>query len=337
MSNFDVRFFQTSQHLDYIINMLTNLRKSRLTNLNQKLNPKKNPKNKNNKIIGGACLVTTENKKEVKLLQPKIDIVFQSLFNAKNKEITKSFVEALLEEKIDSMIINNEKEITRDKPIDKLGILDLELDINNKEKVDVEVQLLKNDEFIHRLLFYWSRIYSKQIHRGDEYTKARKVVIIAITDFEIDVTKELKRMETIWNVREKENPEKVLTDVFEIRIINLKRVREAYQKDKNNKKNQWVMFLEDPNSKEVKEIMEKNEDVKKAVITVREMSADEEMERLAELREKAIKDEKALYNTGIREGKREIALKLLSKNMKTDQVAEITGITKEEIEKLKNK
>ena len=52
--------------------------------------------------------------KEVKLLQPKIDIVFQSLFNAKNKEITKSFVEALLEEKIDSMIINNEGEITRD-------------------------------------------------------------------------------------------------------------------------------------------------------------------------------------------------------------------------------
>ena len=39
-------------------------------------------------------MVTTENKKEVKLLQPKIDIVFQSLFNAKNKEITKSFVEA---------------------------------------------------------------------------------------------------------------------------------------------------------------------------------------------------------------------------------------------------
>ena len=146
--------------------------------------------------------------KEVKLLQPKIDIVFQSLFNAKNKEITKSFVEALLEEKIDSMIINNEKEITRDKPIDKLGILDLELDINNKEKVDVEVQLLKNDEFIRRLLFYWSRIYSKQIHRGDEYTKARRVVIIAITDFEIDITKELKRMETIWNIREKQNPEK---------------------------------------------------------------------------------------------------------------------------------
>ena len=301
----------------------------------------------------------TINQKEVKLLQPKIDIVFQSLFNAKNKEITKSFIEALLEEKVNSIVINNEKEITRDKPMNKLGILDLELDINNKEKVDVEVQLLKNDEFTHRLMYYWSRLYSKQIQRGDTYNKARKVVIIAITDFEIDVTKELKRMETIWNIREKEMPEKVLTDVFEIRIINLKRVREAYQKDKNNKKNQWVMFLEDPNSREVKEIMEKNEDVKKAVITVREMSEDEKMERLAELREKAIMDEKALYNTGIREGtelgkklgreegrkegkeegtketKRKIAKKLISKNMKTEEIMELTGLTKEEIEELK--
>ena len=34
-----------------------------------------------------------ETKKEVKLLQPKIDIVFQSLFNKKNEEITKSFIE----------------------------------------------------------------------------------------------------------------------------------------------------------------------------------------------------------------------------------------------------
>ena len=287
----------------------------------------------------------TKKEKEVKLLQPKIDIVFQSLFNKKNEEITKSFIEALLDEKVNSIEINDTKELTRDKPMNKLGILDLELDINNKEKVDVEVQLLKNDEFIHRLLYYWSRLYSKQMQRGEEYTKAKRVVIIAIVDFEIDITKELRRMETIWNIREKEKTEKVLTDLLEIRIINLRRVREAYQEDKENKKNQWVMFLEDPNSKEVKEIMEKNEDVKKAIITVKEMSEDEKMERLAELREKAIRDEKALYNTGIREGKelgikenkREIAKKMLSKGIKIKEVIELTGLTKEEIEKLKNK
>ena len=203
---------------------------------------------------------------------------------------------------------------------------------------------------------YWSRIYSKQIHRGDEYTKARKVVIIAITDFEIDITKKLKRMETIWNIREKQNPEKVLTDLLEIRIINLKRIREAYQKDKESKKNQWVMFLEDPNSREVQEIMEKNEDVKKAVVTVREMSEDEKMERLAELRQKAIMEEKALYNTGIREGKElgekigreagekigeqkgeqkkkiEVIKRMLNENFDNDTIKKIANATDEEIE-----
>ena len=289
----------------------------------------------------------TKKEKEVKLLQPKIDIVFQSLFNKKNEEITKSFIEALLDEKVNSIEINDTKELTRDKPMNKLGILDLELDINNKEKVDVEVQLLKNDEFIHRLLYYWSRLYSKQMQRGEEYTKAKRVVIIAIVDFEIDITKELRKMETIWNIREKEKTEKVLTYLLEIRIINLRRVREAYQKDKENKKNQWVMFLEDPNSKEVKEIMEKNEDVKKAIITVKEMSEDEKMERLAELREKAIRDEKALYNTGIREGKElgreegerkkkiEVIKKMLQENFNRDLIKKIANATDEEIEQAK--
>ena len=154
-------------------------------------------------------------------------------------------------------------------------------------------------------------------------------------------------METIWNIREKDNPEKVLTDLLEIRIINLKRIREAYQKDKDSKKNQWVMFLEDPNSREVQEIMEKNEDVKKAVVTVREMSEDEKMERLAELRQKAIMDEKALYNTGIREGKElgraegeqkekiEVIKRMLNDNLNIEMIKKYTNATDEEIEEAK--
>ena len=98
--------------------------------------------------------------------------------------------------------------------------------------------------------------------------------------------------------------------------------------------------------------MEKNEDVKKAVVTVREMSEDEKMERLAELRQKAIMDEKALYNTGIREGKEigekigehknkiEVIKRMLNENFDKNLIKKITNATNEEIEeakKLKNK
>ena len=81
------------------------------------------------------------------------------------------------------------------------------------------------------------------------------------------------------------------------------------------------------------------------------------METIWNIREKAIMDEKALYNTGIREGtelgkklgreegrkegtketKRKIAKKLISKNMKTEEIMELTGLTKEEIKELKDK
>ena len=64
---------------------------------------------------------------------------------------------------------------------------------------------------------------------------------------------------------------------------------------------------------------------------------------MADLREKAIMDEKAIYQAGLDNGKeegetkaiKEMTKKLLKKGMKIETLAEITGLTIEEIEKLK--
>lgn len=56
---------------------------------------------------------------------------------------------------------------------------------------------------------------------------------------------------------------------------------------------------------------------------VRELSQDEELQKEAELRDKEIMKEKAKI--------------LLSQNMNIENIAEITGLTIEEIEKLKEK
>ena len=111
------------------------------------------------------------NDRKIKLLKPKNDFVFQSLFNQNNERITKAFVQALLEEKINSIVINSDKELFREKPEDKLGILDLQLDVNNDEKIDVEIQLIEREDFIQRLLFYLSRLYDIQIKRGKKYSE----------------------------------------------------------------------------------------------------------------------------------------------------------------------
>lgn len=240
--------------------------------------------------------------KEKPLLKPKNDVVFQSLFSRKNEKITKAFVEALLEEKVENILINEEKELIREHPEDKLGILDLEVDINGKEKVDIEIQLIKKEQFVERLLFYFSKLYASQIKKGNMYRDSKRVVIIAIIDYELELTKMLNKMETKWKLREDENAQIILTDKIEIRIIELKKIEKEYIKDKINPKNQWIMFLNNPEDKEVEKIMKENEEVKEAVAKVREMSEDEKMRRLAELREKAIRDEAACYDAGVSDG-----------------------------------
>ena len=143
-----------------------------------------------------------KNKENIKLLKPKIDVVFQSLFSKQNERITKAFAEALLDEKIEKIKINEDKELFRNRPEEKLGILDLELDINENEKVDVEIQLVDRSNIQERILYYFSKLYSNEIRRGDDYEKAKRVIMVAILDYNLNLTKEIKNMETKWKLRE---------------------------------------------------------------------------------------------------------------------------------------
>ena len=301
------------------------------------------------------------NETNIKLLKPKIDVVFQSLFSKKNEKITKAFAEAMLDEKVKKITINDDKELFREKPEDKLGILDLELDINDKEKVDVEIQLVDRSNIQERLLFYFSKLYYNEVKKGDDYKKAKRVVMVAILDYDLDLTKEIKRMETKWKLREENAKDLVLTDKIEIAIIELSKVRAEYEKNKQNKKAQWALFINDPNTREVEEIMKENEDIEEAVVTVHKMTEDEKMRRLAHLTEKAIMDEKAIRRKGYEDGRdagyedgmakgmakgieeekkknlqkmKDIAKNLKQMDITNEQICNILKIKKDELEKL---
>lgn len=132
-----------------------------------------------------------------------------------------------------------------------------------------------------------------------------------------------------------------MTDVLELYIIEIPKAREILRKEPNNELAQWVMFLNDPNESEVSKIMEHNKEIEEAMNELERISSDKELRRVAELREKAIRDEK----NGIRyakeegkiEGKIEVVRKMLKKVIDIDTICELTGIIKEEILKLKLK
>ena len=146
-----------------------------------------------------------------------------------------------------------------------------------------------------------------------------------------------------------------MTDKLELHIITIPKAIKEYKEDNKNKENrllQWMMFLNDPECVEVDEIMKENKEIKEAEVTLRELSEDEENQRIAELREKHMLDTQDIYETGLDEGykrgekagkiegsneeKIKIAKKLLDKNMSIEQIIEVTELTKEEISKIQN-
>lgn len=279
--------------------------------------------------------IKNNKEKDIKLLNPKTDIVFQWLFS--NPNITKGLISSLIDEKITDIEIDLNKQVLGESITDKTGILDLRAKINNTVECEIEMQMLYSKNFIPRLLYYWSRLYSKQLKRGNNYNELHKTICIAIINQDIPYLQELKA-HTKWQIREEKNKTKILTENLEIHIIEIQKAIKEYDKDRKNKILQWMMFLNEPGSMEVDRIMEKNEEIKEAKVTLRELSEEESKQQIAELREKYILDTKDIFETGIEKGisdeKINIAKKLLKINMPIKQISEITGLNEKEIKEL---
>ena len=275
--------------------------------------------------------------KKIKRYPPKMDIIFQAIFGEVGSEnITKDFLEKILKRKIEKISLDKNPILRRELKDDKLGVLDIITELDGKEKCNIEMQLIDKNNIIERMLYYWSKMYTRQIKAGDDYNKLEKTIVILIADFNIKGLEEVEYHST-WKIIETNSVKKlILTDKFELDIIELLKI-----KGRENEKDQlldWLIFLENPESERVTRKMEENENLKEAVEKLDRISKDEKMQRIIELREKAIRDEHAIYakgvDDGIEKGIMKIAKSMLKKGMNVSDIIEITGLTKEEIEKL---
>ncbi len=275
--------------------------------------------------------------KKIKRYPPKMDIIFQAIFGEVGSEnITKDFLEKILKRKIEKISLDKNPILRRELKDNKLGVLDIITELDGKEKCNIEMQLIDKNNIIERMLYYWSKMYTRQIKAGDDYNKLEKTIVILIADFNIKGLEEVEYHST-WKIIETNSVKKlILTDKFELDIIELLKI-----KGRENEKDQlldWLIFLENPESERVTRKMKENENLKEAVEKLDRISEDEKMQRIIELREKAIRDEHAIYakgvDDGIEKGIMKIAKSMLKKGMNVSDIIEITGLTKEEIEKL---
>ena len=240
------------------------------------------------------------------LLKPKIDVVFHSIFRKGNERITKALITSITKEKIEDIELDNDRYIIGKYPEEKLGILDLKATLDNGTICDIEIQLSNNGDTAERFLYYWSRLYSGQLVKGEKYKDLNKVIGIMILDYNLEKTKEIEQISTKWKIKEvTTGKEIVLTDMLELYIIEIPKVKRILEKEPNDKLAQWVQFLDNPNEREVFKTMENNEEIKEAMKELEEVSKIKQLRRIAELKDKAIRDEKNALAHATEEGRKE--------------------------------
>ena len=284
------------------------------------------------------------------LLKPKNDVVFQALFTRGKEKITKDLLEKILKMKIHSIELDKCKDLLNDNKRDKNGRLDLRAIVNDNVECDIEVQLSIHEKMLPRFLLYWAKMYSANLQVGEKYKQLRRTISIIILDKELPEFKEIKKAQTNWQIREEEYRSIILTSYFEIIIIELPKAIREYETNKKDGALQWMMFLENPEDMEVTKIMEENENIKEAKKELDRISQDDVLRRMAFKAElERMDNEQMMYEAkrdgkkegikegivkGVKEGKLQIAKNMLRKGMSISDIIEITGLKKEDIEKL---
>lgn len=162
-----------------------------------------------------------------------------------------------------------------------------------------------------------------------------KVIMVNILNFNIFKYKEYVSESMLVL---KEHREHEISDLVKYYYIELPKYRKA-KADMNNKLDQWLAVIDDTDWGKIEMAEEKNKTIKSALDDMEYLTGDAEIKRLAELRESSRIDKWFAMNYGRKQGenkaKIETAKKLLEMNIAMDIIIKATGLTQEELEKIK--
>lgn len=278
------------------------------------------------------------------ILDPKNDYVFKRIFgHIGNEEITKDLLSAILGKKITSVELDNNPILEKDLADSKVGVLDIKAKIDKEIDCDIEMQIVDKDNMEDRILYYWSSMYYNTVKSGEDYLKSRKIIIILISNYNLNSTKNINSYISKWKILSDKNVNISLTDKLEFYIIELPK----FEKYKNNENNfqieKWINFIRNP---EDDKMNGNDEAIKKARKVLEEISQDKYEREMADLRLKYIMEMKSQeqfgYNKGVKAGieqgiekeKISVIKKLKEENLSVEIISKVTGLSVEEIKKI---
>ncbi len=119
-------------------------------------------------------------------IDPKVDVAFKKVFGSENcRNLTMSLIDAVLDpppwQRLVSLEVLNP--YTQQAAIDdKLSVLDIKARDDQGRLFNLEMQMVARQTLPERFLYYWARLYSQQLSRGDGYHQLRPTISICFVN-----------------------------------------------------------------------------------------------------------------------------------------------------------
>ncbi|OIJ15528.1 hypothetical protein BKP35_00605 [Anaerobacillus arseniciselenatis] len=241
------------------------------------------------------------------LMDLKIDYAFKQLFgNPKNKRITIEFLNAMLErtdrEKISDVQFENTL-LSKEHLEDKESRLDILARTTNDELINIEIQFNNKFNMVKRSIYYWARVFSDQLQKGQGYINLRPVIMINIVNYNL-FRRETKKFHTTFHLYEDKDAFQ-LTNDMEFHFVEIPKLLVQWKQERLNPRDdllaRWLLLLGTVDKKEKKAYKDilseleaialKDEVLRDALYSWEELSADRQKRYEYEARLKKYLDE----------------------------------------------
>jgi predicted transposase/invertase (TIGR01784 family) len=247
-------------------------------------------------------------------LDPKLDVVFKLLFaDEQNRELLVSLLTAVLEPRqpiVDVVVLN--PDTPKDTVVDKGAVLDVRAQLLDGRLANVEMQTAPHRGLRQRALFYWARLYTGQLGRGQDYVELAQTTSVFILGFsELETT----RYHSVFRLLEQHEHSR-LTDDLAIHVLELPNLPKRAPVATDPSVLNWGRFFAAQTDEELAQVATMDPKINEAKTALERLSADPAARELAREREVAAWNyERTLRlarEEGERKGQRETVRKLLT-------------------------
>jgi predicted transposase/invertase (TIGR01784 family) len=242
---------------------------------------------------------------------------------------------------------------------DKLSILDIKAKGIDGKRFNIEIQISDEADYDKRALYYWAKLYTEQLKVAQDYSTLAKAIGIHILNF--TSIPESENYHNVFHIIEKENGFAYFKDL-ELHTIELNKFTcdsseelQGIVAKTRNALDMWLTFLTRHDLLKADRLPKEldNDKLKKALKVLDVLNFSEEERELYEdhlkwlrieantLKKTAEKAKEEGIAEGIEKGieKRniEVAINMIKQKLDNKLISSVTGLTLEEILKLKNK